>query len=360
LSEEASASKFLCRKGDIIFGRRRAYLRKLAISDGEYLVSTDAMIFRPKDTNIIYPNFIPFLLQSEDFWSTVISLSEGSMSPRVKWKTMATQEFFIPTMQEQKRISIILWAIEDNLRTLEELIQFVDKLKKNILETLMTRGIQHTKFKETEFGRMPEDWQIGTLGETATIKARIGWRGLKSGEYTSEGPYLIAATHIIDSEINWNACDHLSDFRYDESPEIQLQNDDIILSKDGTIGRVAHIDKLPGKATINGTMMLIRPNVNIFESRFVFYYLQADSFQNLVKDRLAGSTIPHIFLRDIRNLHIPIIPKEEQQEIIRLCDQIVDLRKNLSRHLTYTKDLKKAVLNKLLSVELAIPEMIKE
>ncbi len=80
---------------------------------------------------------------------------------------------------------------------------------------------------------------------------------LKAEEYIEDGPYLIAGNHIIGGKVDWDRCQHISQFRYQELPEIALNPGDVIISKDGTIGRLAFIDNLPGEATINSTMMLI-------------------------------------------------------------------------------------------------------
>ncbi len=96
-------------------------------------------------------------------------------------------------------------------------------------------------------------WTESRLGDDAYIKARIGWRGLSSKEYTNDGPFLIAGNHIQAGKVNWNECDHISMQRYRESWEIALEEQDVILTKDGTIGRAAIVDALPGPATINGT-----------------------------------------------------------------------------------------------------------
>ena len=119
---------------------------------------------------------------------------------------------------------------------------------------------------------MSEFWRTEPLGKHCYIKARIGWRGLAASEYTDSGPFLIAGKHIESGCIDWDAADHISDFRYRESFEIALAEGDVILSKDGTIGRVARIDSLPGRATINGTMMLVRPEREI-NYRFLFQHI---------------------------------------------------------------------------------------
>ena len=196
------------------------------------------------------------------------------------------------------------------------------------------------------------------LGEVAIIKARIGWRGLKSTEYTQEGPYLIAAKHIINDQIDWDNTDHLSDYRYEESPEIQLNSGDTILSKDGTIGRVAFIDKLLGKTTINGTMMLIRADEELFIPKFVYYYLQSDLFQNLVREKIAGSTIAHIFQRDMKNLFIPIIPFNEQQKIINIFNYLNSQLDKCRNNSVVLSSLKKKLTNDYLSGKLIIPKEV--
>ena len=129
------------------------------------------------------------------------------------------------------------------------------------VESLRTEN----KFKNTEVGEIPVEWEVCRLGDYAYIKARIGWRGLSASEYTEEGPLFISGNHISGTKILWDKCDHLSKFRYDESPEIKLKNGDVIISKDGTIGRLGYIDHLPQEATIGGTMMLIRPQERFFQ-----------------------------------------------------------------------------------------------
>ena len=141
-------------------------------------------------------------------------------------------------------------------------------------------------------------WTRGRLGDYAYIKARIGWRGLSASEYTQDGPYLIAGNHIHNESINWTSCDHLSIHRYQESLEIALREGDIILTKDGTIGRLAIITDLPGLATINGTMMLVRVRTPL-QPRYVYHYLTGETFQRLVADKVSGSSIPHIFQIDV-------------------------------------------------------------
>ena len=165
------------------------------------------------------------------------------------------------------------------------------------------------------------DWPMVLLGSHADVRARIGWRGLSSDEYTDDGPYLIAGKHIINGNIDWQSCDHLSQWRYEESPEIALRNRDVVVSKDGTIGRVARIDALPGPATLNGTMMLVRPHEQL-DHRFLAHSLGGQAFQKLIADRISGSSIPHLFQRDLVELKLRMPPLEEQRRIAEILDAL--------------------------------------
>ena len=165
------------------------------------------------------------------------------------------------------------------------------------------------------------DWRRERLGDHAHIGARIGWRGLSADEYVDSGPFLIAGKHIVSSSVDWAGCDHLTEDRYRESPEIALQVGDVIISKDGTIGRVARIDSLPGPATLNGTMMLVRPTGSL-DHRYLSHLLNGSAFKKLVEERVSGSSVPHLFQRDLVTLPVNLPPLEEQRRIAEVLDTI--------------------------------------
>ncbi|MGK6356203.1 restriction endonuclease subunit S [Sphingomonas sp. DT-207] len=176
------------------------------------------------------------------------------------------------------------------------------------------------------WSELPKGWSRTTLGEITTVKARIGWRGLSASEYTEDGPFLIAGKHIRSGVIDWAACDHLSTYRYDESPEIQMQAGDVIFSKDGSIGNPALIENLPGPATINGTMMMIRSHTEHLEPSYLYQVVCGADFHRMVREKLSGSSIPHIFQRDIVHFPVTLPPLDEQRriaEVLRSVDEAI-------------------------------------
>ncbi|QXP85576.1 restriction endonuclease subunit S [Methylococcus sp. Mc7] len=195
---------------------------------------------------------------------------------------------------------------------------------------------------------MSERWQTDPLGKYCYIKARIGWRGLAASEYRESGPFLIAGKHIESGRIDWDATDHISEFRYNESSEIALAEGDVILSKDGTIGRVARIDSLPGKATINGTMMLVRP-VRGIDYRFLYHVLNGAEFKKLIDDKVSGSSIPHIFQRDMVTLPVSFPPIAHQTKLAEVLDTLDTAIHETEAIIAKLKAIKQGLLHDLLT-----------
>ena len=104
--------KFRMRKGDLLFARRNAYLRRVAIAPHDGLFSAHGLVFRPKGKHVL-AEFLPFFLQSELFMERAIAISVGSLSPTINWSTLRHQEFPLPPVEEQKRIAEILWAADE-------------------------------------------------------------------------------------------------------------------------------------------------------------------------------------------------------------------------------------------------------
>lgn len=195
---------------------------------------------------------------------------------------------------------------------------------------------------------MSEVWEPERLGKICYIKARIGWRGLSSAEYTEDGPFLIAGQHIKDGLIAWDKCDHISEQRFLESHEIILRSGDVIITKDGTIGRVARVDELPGDATINGTMMLVRP-LRRLDYRFLCHVLNGRGFQKLIDDKVSGSSIPHLFQRDMVELEVALPPMEKQSKIAEVLDTLDAAIRGTEAVVAKLRAMKQGLLHDLLT-----------
>ena len=160
-------------------------------------------------------------------------------------------------------------------------------------------------------------WAKVKLENLIYIAGRIGWRGLKAEEYTKEGS-LFLSVHCLNygEVVDFQDALYISMERYNESPEIQLRENDILLAKDGAgIGKIGIIKNLNHLATVNSSLLVIR-SLEAFIPKFLLYFLSGPELQNLAKQRITGSATPHLFQKDIKQFLLAVPPIEEQKEIV--------------------------------------------
>ena len=177
---------------------------------------------------------------------------------------------------------------------------------------------QEQKFKVTEIGKIPIDWDTDKLENHLIIKGRIGWKGLKTSEYTESGPYIVTGIQIKEKRVSWEECSHITEERYLESPEIMLHEEDILMTKDGTIGKLAFIEKINHKATVASHIHVIRKNSEKIIPKFLFYAFQSTQFKNLIESKISGSVVPALTQKDINGTIFPIPPIKEQIFIAKI------------------------------------------
>jgi len=196
-------------------------------------------------------------------------------------------------------------------------------------------------------GDIPQDWNIKRVKYLASLKGRIGWQGLTSDEYIDEGPYLITGIDFQNGGIDWNNCVHISEERWAEAPEIHIQNGDLLITKDGTVGKVAIVSGLEGKASLNSGVLLIRTNPD-FDKRFLFWVLQSEEFWTWFRLKNAGnSTIIHLYQGDFAEFSYTFPNTAEQRAIADFLDSqcakidsvIADIEKQIETLQKYKKSL---------------------
>lgn len=131
--DDVEATKLVFKKGDIIFGRRRAYQRKLGVAEFDGICSAHAMVLRAKPDAVL-PEFLPFFMQSDLFMNRAVEISVGSLSPTINWKTLAVQEFALPPLEEQRRMVLMLSTLEENLVALDSALASATALQSSRLE----------------------------------------------------------------------------------------------------------------------------------------------------------------------------------------------------------------------------------
>ena len=175
-------------------------------------------------------------------------------------------------------------------------------------------------------GKIPEHWDTIKIKYTSWLKGRIGWQGLTSDEYQDEGAYLITGTDFSEGRINWETCVHISEERFAEDEDIHIKEGDLLITKDGTIGKVAVAKDCPAEVSLNSGVMLIRNTGNFkYYDQYLYYTLLSDEFWNWYEMSQTGaSTIRHLYQEQFYNFEFAFPPMEEQIQIAAYLDKKVD------------------------------------
>ena len=232
---------------------------------------------------------------------------KGSV-PYITLPMLQEFEFPVPPLEIQNEIVRIL----DNFTELEEELE----------EELEARRKQYEYYKSLFF----EDngkYEIKHITDIALVKARVGWQRLTTAEYLDSGEYyLITGTDFQNGIINFDTCHYVTKERYDMDTNIQVHKDDILITKDGTLGKVAMLTEEPKKlATLNSGVF----NIHVFDEkifpRFIYHFFTSKTFTDFVVKVKTGSTIPHLTQQGLVTLNIPIPPFDEQKKIANTLDR---------------------------------------
>lgn len=213
-----------------------------------------------------------------------------------------------------------------------------------------------TRFKQTEIGLIPEDWEILSVGKDCTVKARIGWQGLTTSEYMLHGKYgLITSTDIVNGKINWSSCFFVSKFRYEQDKNIIIKAGDILISKDGTIGKVGIVSEIPFPATLNSGVFVVRSKNQQLQYATALAFI-SPYFKDFIKRLTAGSTIIHLYQKDIVKFTYPV-PKciEEQNKIASALTTIDNLLLSLDKLIEKKRLIKQGAMQELLTGKKRLP-----
>ena len=181
-----------------------------------------------------------------------------------------------------------------------------------------------TRMKESGIdwiGQIPEEWEVIKIKFFTYMKGRIGWQGLKADEFIDEGPYLVTGTDFKNGRVNWDTAYHISQNRYEQAPEIQLQIGDLLVTKDGTVGKLALIDELPDSASLNSHLLVLRPLFNRYDNHFLYYVLSSLEFKNYFQKVSIGSTMDSLSQEKMGEFIFALPNINEQNSISRYLDK---------------------------------------
>lgn len=331
-------------RGDLLITGGGSIGIPFLVKNDDPLYFKDADLLWLKNNNKMDAYFLFMFFASRPFRNYLKSISHvGTIGHYTISQAKATPISYCDR-EEQDDLGKYFQKLDTLINQHQEKYEKLCNLKKAMLEKMFPKAGETVP--EIRFDGFSSEWFEVQLGETARIKGRLGWKSLKQNEYISSGPAMIAGKHIKNGRIDWSKVDHIPEWRYLESPEIMLKNDDVIFSKDGSLGNPVVVENLQGKATINSTMMLVRPSDNL-DSNYFYQVLNTKIFKDLIKEKVSGSSIPHLFQADMKQFKFYCTSLEEQYQIGVYFKRFDTLIEQHQQQITKLKNIKQACLDKM-------------
>ncbi len=312
---------------NVLYSKLRPYLNKVVIPEKAGYATSEMLPMRP-NPEIVTREYLTYYLRSPSFVSYIKEKTSGAKMPRANSSDLKDYLIECPELSVQQRITAqfdMLVSILDG-RKIE-----LDKLD----ELVKARFVEmFGSIKSNDKG-----WDTVQLKDIADVRGRVGWKGYKKEDLRESGPLVLGATHLTDSgELDLSAPVYLSREKYEESPEIVLQKNDLIFTQRGnTIGKVGLVAEDIGEATINPCVLILRP-LNIHPVYFKTYFVMDETKDDMWMLN-SGSAQPMITQKGIGEYQLMIPPIEIQNQFAEFVKQVDKSKVAVQKALDETQTL---------------------
>ena len=242
----------------------------------------------------------------------------------VKSETFMGIEVFSPPLEEQKLISRYLdkktEQIDYLIEKIQKKIELLKEQRTSLINQCVTKGLDpNVEMKDSGvewIGEIPKHWSLSRLDFLVSLFGRVGWKSLKSDEYVDDGYVFLSTPNIKNKDIDFENVNYITKERYEESPEIMLEEGNVLLVKDGsTLGITNIVRSLPRPSTVNSSIGVLKIKSKDISPDFLYWYLSGHYIQNIIQRIKGGMGVPHLFQSDIKKFFV-LLPSRDEQEII--------------------------------------------
>ena len=360
-------------KGTVLISAAGTIGRTVVYDGKDAFFQDSNIVWLENDESVLTNQYLYYLYQVVE-WKT----ENGGAVSRLYNDNFKITPIAIPSSKkEQQRIAKALSDVDTLINNLEKLIAKKKNIKQGAMQQLLTgkkrlpgfapderqkeclsersakREVEESSgYKMTELGLIPSDWENVNISKTCTIKARIGWQGLKSTEYLNSGDYiLVTGTDFKNGFIDWSTCSYVSEWRFKQDKNIQIKKGDVLVTKDGTIGKVAFLNEIPMEGTLNSGVFVVRSkDLKKIDSVYLSLVFKSSWFDNFLDEITSGSTIVHLYQKDFVKFNFPIPSSIEEQTAIAnvLSDMDAEISA-LETKLAKYRTLKTGMMQQLLT-----------
>ena len=262
---------------------------------------------------------------SKLFYKRVMAMTAKTSVDSVRLEMISDMKIPVPNVEEQRKIGNLLDGIDHLITLHQRKCEEMKTLKKYMLQKMFPQNGQSVP--QIRFSGFTEDWEQRKLSELATMHARIGWQNLRTSEFLDAGDYmLITGTDFEEGKVNYSTCHYVEKERYDQDKNIQIKNGNILITKDGTLGKVAYVEGLSLPATLNAGVFNVEvKDENETDSKYLFQFLKAPFLMDYVSKKATGGTIKHLNQNILVDFPIATPSRAEQVRIGEYFSTLDDL-----------------------------------
>ena len=291
--------KLVMHKGDVLFGKRRAYQKKVAIAPFDGIFSAHGMVLRPKE-DVVDKDFFPLFISSDYFLDAAIKISVGSLSPTINWRDLKDLEFELPDLETQRKLAAVLWAMNDTMESYKKLISATDELVKSQFIEMFGDPAQN-----------PMGWPMRRLSDVCT-KLTDGTHF--SPESFPEGDYkYITAKNIKIDGFDFSDLTYVPESVHRPIYErCDPEYGDILYIKDGATTGIAMINTLDEEFTMLSSVALLKHDRSIINGQYLKALLNFPTFYHSMRSNMDGAAITRLTIKKLCATSVPVPPIEHQ------------------------------------------------
>ena len=309
--DEGSDNTFtkMFRKGDVLFGRRRAYLKKAAVAPFDGICSGDITVIEAKP-NYLLPELLPFIIQNDALFSFAVEKSAGSLSPRVKWEHLKSYEFELPNMDKQRELAELLWAMDDTKKSYQQLIAATDELVKSQFIEMFGDPLKNPR-------HLPQ-FRLEKFIHFLTSGSR-GW----AKYYSEDGEWFITITNVKNCKVSIDNIQCICPPHNAEAERTRVKEGDLLISVTADLGRTGVITKeiADHGAYINQHLTCIRLEQSALDPTYVAYFMETEAGKKQFFEKNLSSVKAGLNFDSIRSLRLLVPPLEPQKEFVNFLQQ---------------------------------------
>ncbi len=355
-TDKTGSTKYYTRKsGQFVYGKQNLHNGALGIIPDhldEFQSSQDIPAFDISEN--VNKKWLYYYFSRENFYNNLEKISTGTGSKRIQPKELLKLNIYLPSIQEQQKIAAILSSVEEAIDKTEQIIEQTTKVKKGLMQQLLTRGIGHEFFKNTIMGEIPEEWELMSLEDISSndkssiVDGPYGSSINTSTDYIESGIPVIRTVNIRPFNFISRDLRFISEQKFESLKRSAVYPGDILLSKVGTIGYACILPTTVDKAMLSTTgSCKITVNTNLITNKYLCYVL---NFMKPYLDKIASEGVqPFLNMKDIKKLKIKVPSIKEQENIVSIISSVHNKISKEEEYLGTLNLIKKGLMQQLLT-----------